>query len=83
MQYKKLQLDISKAISICIKHGLKVYPVRNGKTFKIEVDDNGKLIRYTKEVHQKELNKALSATYKYFAVMFIKQKEDANSTTKD
>jgi len=82
MPNKQLQLDISKAMGICIKHGLKVYPVANGRNFKIEVDDNGKLIRYDKEVPTKEINKALSATYKHFAVIYLKQKEDANSTVK-
>jgi len=80
MNTKELHIDISKAMSICIKHGLKVYPVVSGRKFKIEVDNNGNLKRYDKEVDSKELNKALSNTYKHFAVQFIKQKEDANST---
>ena len=77
---KKLQLDISKAMSICIKNGLKVYPVAVGRRFKIEVDNNGTIKRYDKEINAHKINKALSATYKYFAIMFLKQKQDANST---
>ena len=77
---KELHIDISKAMSICIKHGLKVYPVPSGRMFKIEVDNNGTLKRYDKEVASKAINKALSNTYKHFAVQFIKQQQDANST---
>ena len=80
MNTKPLDIDISKAMAICIKHGLKVYPVATGRKFQIEVDNNGTLKRYDKEVVSKELNKAMSTTYKHFAVQFIKQKEDANST---
>ena len=78
--YSKLHLDISKAISICIKNGLKVYPVAAGKRFKIEVDNNGVIKRYDKEINVKRINKAISATYKHFAIIYLKQKQDANST---
>ena len=82
MTNKVLQLDISKAISICLRKGIKVYPVVSNKKFKIEVNDNGKLKRYNKEVVASELNKALSNTYKHYAVIILKDKEDASSTIK-
>lgn len=55
METKQLQLDISKAMSICLKHNIKVYPVVSGHMFKIEVDDNGNLTRYNKEISGKEI----------------------------
>lgn len=73
MNNKILQIDISKAISICLRRGIKVYPVVSDKKFKIEVNDNGKLKRYNKEVAVRELNKALSNTYKHFAVLILKK----------
>ncbi|MFD1292659.1 hypothetical protein ACFQ5N_02315 [Lutibacter holmesii] len=83
MKTKELHIDVSKAMAICIKHGLKVYPVASGRKFKIEVDNNGTLKRYNKEVVSKELNKAMSVTYKHFAVQFLKQDTNANSTKKN
>ncbi len=66
-----MQLDISKAMSICLRHGVKVYPKVSGRRFKVEVDNKGEIIRYDKEVIGKELNKALSATYKHFAKIIL------------
>jgi hypothetical protein len=80
MMDAKLHLDISKAISICISNGVRVYPVVSGRKYKIEVDNNGVVDRYDKEISSNYLNKALSATYKHFAIMFIKEKKDANTT---
>lgn len=78
---KKLQLDISKAMSICLKHGIKVYPVLNRvKKFVIEVDDNGSITTYEKEVTGSEINVAQSKTYKYYAERIINKKVNANST---
>ena len=79
MKLKRLQMDISYAMSVCLRSGLKVYPVVTGRNFKIEIDDNGNLTRYNKEVNSKELNKAMSETYKYFAAKLITE-QDANST---
>lgn len=66
-----MQLDISRAMSICLRHGLKVYPTVSGKKFKVEVDDNGDITRYNKELLGKELNNALSKTYKYHAKLIM------------
>ena len=82
MLNKKLQIDISKAMSICLRNGVKVYPVISDNKFKVEVNNKGNIVRYNKEVVTKELNKALSTTYKYFAVQILKQQTDANSTIK-
>ena len=80
MKTKPFQIDISKAMSICIRAGIKVYPVPSGRRFKVEVDDNGELIRYNKELSDKDLNVALSKTYKHYAVLLINKKKHANIT---
>ena len=77
MQTKKLQMDISKAMSICLRHGVTVYPVVSGRMFKIEVNDNNKLKRYTKEIGPKEISKAQSDTYKYHAIKILNDKNNA------
>lgn len=74
METKTLQIDISRAMSICLRSGIKVYPVTSGRKFKIEVNDNGSLTRYNKEVDTKHLNKAISKTYKHYAVEIMKTK---------
>ena len=77
METKKMQIDISKAMSICLRNGVKVYPKVSGRKFKVEVDNKGEIIRYDKEVIGKELNKALSNTYKHFAKIIL---NDANKS---
>tara|TARA_R110002167_G_scaffold190638_1_gene392938 strand:+ start:11670 stop:11903 length:234 start_codon:yes stop_codon:yes gene_type:complete len=75
MQDKILKIDISKAMSICLRDGVRVYPIVSGRLFKIEVDNKGELKRYAKEVVAAELNKALATTYKHFAVEIIKKNQ--------
>ena len=70
-------MDISKAMSICLRNGVTVYPVISGRMFKIEVNDNNKLNRYSKEIGQKEISKAQSDTYKYHAIKILNDKNNA------
>jgi len=82
MKTKAVQIDISHAMGICIKNGIKVYPVPSGRNFKVEVDNNGVPTRYAKEVRQSEINKAVSDTYKYFAIKLINDRNNASKSTK-
>ena len=77
---KNLQLDINKAMSICVRHGVKVYPVPVGKLFLIEVDKgNGKIKRYNDSlVSSKNVATAQRKTYIAYAKQILKQREDAN-----
>jgi len=80
MLTKEINIEINKATSICIRNNIKVYPVAEGSRFKIEVDNNGEKIRYSKFVSGKEINVAMTKTYKHFALTILKQQQDANST---
>lgn len=76
MKVKELNIGISKAISICLKAGVKVYPVNINRHFKIEVNDNGNLIRYDKIITQQQVNSAQSKTYKHWANVILKKQEN-------
>lgn len=76
----KFDIAISKAAHICLRNGIKVYPVIVGRDFKIEVDNNGEILRYNKKVNSKNLNSAISKTVKYYALNIIKQNKNANNT---
>lgn len=71
--------SIDVAMSLCIKNGIKVYPIVFGKYFKIQVDDNGKLITYPTVIKQAYVNSAQSKTYKYFATKIMAQKKENNA----
>lgn len=61
-----MEVTISEIISKCVKRGVKVYPVRINKKWKVQVDNNGKKTTYPKEVEYKNLNEALTKTYEYY-----------------
>ncbi|QOD60630.1 hypothetical protein H9I45_15020 [Polaribacter haliotis] len=78
---KEIQLDINKAMSICIRNGVKVYPVPVGRMFAIEVDKGaGVFKRYETLVSSKEVAASQRKTYIAWAKQILKQKEDANNT---
>ena len=76
---KPVQIDINKAISVCIKHGVLVYPVPSGNRFKIQVKSPNELITYDKEIDGKFVANAQNKTYKYHALKIL---DDANKTNK-
>lgn len=61
-------MSINEAMSICIKNHIKVYGVKRGNEFFVEINERGKKtpskIRYKSN---KELNEAVKKTYFYFA----------------
>lgn len=60
---------------ICIKNGIKVYPVRIRNQWKIEVDNNGKKTVIDKAVTQDEINYAVAMTYIFYAGKIEKLKK--------
>jgi hypothetical protein len=71
-------MGISEACSICFKKEIKVYPVKVGATWRIEVKTgNNKPIRYEKPLKQGlDTNNALSKTYIFLANKIIKQENN-------
>ncbi len=61
------QIDCSKESYICVKKGIKVYPVFINKSWFIEVDDNGKKTRYEKAILQDEINNSIAQTYIFYS----------------
>ena len=70
--YKK-HIDINTAMSICLRNGIKVYPVINGRMFQIEVDDNGKITKFDKLVDGKSVANAQSKTYRHYALLILEK----------
>lgn len=58
--------DVSDKNYRLIKNGIKVYPVGFNGKFKIQVDNNGKLKTFKKEIKQGEVNEAINKTIKYY-----------------
>ncbi|CAL2084075.1 hypothetical protein [Tenacibaculum sp. 190524A02b] len=73
---KSVRIDINTAMSICIRNGVKVFPVVKGRGFVINVEDNGKIIEYDKLVDSSKVATAMTKVYKHFALK-IKQGNDA------
>jgi len=79
LNIKQLKIDINHAMSICIRNGLKVYPVPIGSRFAIEVDKGSATPkRYDVLVSSKEVHTAVRKTYIAYAKLILKQEEDAN-----
>ena len=69
-------MTIGEACSICFKKEIKVYPVKVGATWRIEVKTgNNKPIRYEKPLKEGfDTSNAMSKTYIFLAKKIIKQK---------
>ena len=60
-------MDINKAMSICFKKGIKVYPEIKNKSFVVAVNDNNK-VKLSDKLHtSKTINKAIVNTYLHIA----------------
>tara|TARA_R110000796_G_scaffold93394_1_gene197909 strand:- start:665 stop:886 length:222 start_codon:yes stop_codon:yes gene_type:complete len=72
-------MDTSTACGICFKKGIKVYPVKVGGTWRVEVKEEGqKAIRYKKPLKEgTDTGKALEATYIFLAKKIIKKQNDS------
>ena len=81
MMKKEIHIDINKAMSICIRAGVKVYPVPVGRLFAVEVQKNEeKPKRYEALVAAKEVAAAVRKTYIAWSKSILKQKENAERT---
>ncbi|QIG62296.1 hypothetical protein [Tenacibaculum phage JQ] len=58
-------MDITKAMQICFKNNIKVFPVyfKNLKGFKICREYNNKPTYYNKLIKQNEINNAMKSVY--------------------
>lgn len=82
MIVKELNIDINKAMSICIRNGVRVYPVPVGKMFAVEVDKGDlNLKRYDALVSSKEVAAAVRKTYIAWSKVILKKEQDAKSTS--
>lgn len=74
----------SKQFHLVISSGIKVYPISRqvaSQTFKhyIQVDNNGKITTYNKEVPQRELNDAIAKTIIHLYNQLIESKDEKNT----
>lgn len=78
MKLKEKHIDINKAMSICIRAGVRVYPVPIGRMFAIEVVNGpDKPKRYDKLVSSNDVAAAQRKTYIMYARSLIKDQLDA------
>ena len=82
MTMKALKIDINTAMSICIRNGVKVFPIPSGKKFKIQVDKNGTLITYDKEIDGKLVANAMNKTYKYWGLKILNNAKQTKEESK-
>lgn len=57
---------ISKEMSLCLRNGIKVYPVNVKSKWFIEVNNNNKITRFEKEVLKNEISLSMAKTYIYY-----------------
>jgi len=81
MENKKnnVEIDINKAISVCLKNNTKCYPIvlSKGLGFKIEVSIKDKIYTFDKRLkNNKEAIIAQEKTYIFYAKKYIKAEEE-------
>tara|TARA_R110000744_G_scaffold4934_1_gene17523 strand:+ start:974 stop:1195 length:222 start_codon:yes stop_codon:yes gene_type:complete len=71
-------MNIGEACKICFNNGIKVYPVKVGATWRIEVKkENNKPIRYEKPLREGlDTSNAISKTYFFLANKIIKKENN-------
>lgn len=75
----EVNIDINKAMSVCIRNGVKIYPVPVGRQFVIEVEQgSGEKRRYDKKVSSKEVAAAVRKTYIAYCKSILKQRTNAD-----
>jgi|TARA_R110000824_G_scaffold177162_2_gene356453 hypothetical protein len=69
-------MNVTEACGICFKEQIKVYPVKVGGTWRIEVKTgNNKPIRYKKPLKEgSDTSNAMAKTYIFLAKKIIKAK---------
>ncbi len=75
-------MEINKYLRICLKNGIKCYPIKDSKSglFRIEVNNKGKITTFKKTLkNSKEVNTAVTSTYGFYAKKIL----EANGTKID
>jgi hypothetical protein len=81
MKVREVHVDINKAMSVCIRNGVKVYPVPVGSMFAIEVEKGAAVPkRYDRLVSSREVAAAVRKTYIAYSIVILKEREDAAVT---
>lgn len=71
MTLTSLHIDISKAIALCVTHGISVSSVKVGKKYAVTVDDNGEYKQYDKKVYAHQIHAAINKTWKAYAAHIL------------
>lgn len=66
MKKLKQKTILKETASICNQRNIKVYPVYSLGNWYIEVNINGNLKRYNKQLRKEEINNAVISTCEYF-----------------
>lgn len=64
-----------KEIYLVGKNNIKIYPVKTGIKWFIEVDINGKITRFKKEIKEHEINDSVHSTIKFYYNKIINLKK--------
>ncbi len=69
------KIGISKAMSICIDHGIRVYPIcSGGRYMKIQVFNNGRKHTYPDNlVKIDDINRSITEKYLYYSREILKK----------
>ena len=78
MKTVEINIDINSAMSVCVRAGVIIYPIKKGDKFGVEVNDNELVITGRKEYGTKEIANACNKAYKYYAKKLIR-KQNANA----
>ena len=59
--------DISEAMSVCMKNGIRVYPIRSEGFWKVQVVNKKDVNTFSKKLYSSnEVNEAVAKTYIYY-----------------
>lgn len=58
-----------------VKNGFKIYPVKIGKNWFVESDNNGSITRFQKALKESEVNSAVEATVKFYSDKIVNLKK--------
>lgn len=76
MKKKSSSLIVNDPKKIClvIRNGIKIYPVNSRGVWFIEVNVNGKLIRYPKSISSADINDSIAKTLLYYYNKIVDKK---------
>lgn len=71
---KPNEININKAIALCVENKIYVKSFKIGKKYCIKVDDNGGIVEYKKLVYDSQLHSAISKTWRHYAAIILNKK---------